>query len=174
MTSKQWIYALADSIINGIALAALTYFVIPQTSTELWVSIQRLWIIALGGAIIGFFNHLRQSPISKIVGMAGVLLLALSLPALSFAAPFLVCDPQAGVTHYKLTGPAWVPATSTAQPDGSIRMDVSGASQGNNALTVRACKTDPIWGELCSDPATPFAFARPGAPSVPGNLRLIQ
>jgi len=79
MTFRQWIYALADSIINGIALAALTYFVIPQTSTELWVSLQRLWVIALGGAIIGLFNHLRQSPISKIMALAGILLLAAAL-----------------------------------------------------------------------------------------------
>ena len=77
MTFRQWIYALADSIVNGIALAALTYFVIPQTSTELWVSIQRLWVIALGGAVIGFFNHLRQSPISKIMGV--ILILGVSL-----------------------------------------------------------------------------------------------
>lgn len=98
-------------------------------------------------------------------------LLAMAVPA--FGAPFLVCDPQAGVTFYKLTGPAWVPATSTAIADGSIRMDVAGATIGSNALTVQACKTDPIWEELCSSTVN-FTFTRPAAPSGSANIRLIK
>ena len=101
-----------------------------------------------------------------------LLILAMVLiPTLSFAAPFLVCDPQAGVTDYKLTGPAWVPATAPAQPDGSIHMDVSGATVGLNSITVAACKTDPVWGQLCS-PFVPYSFTRPAAPSTPSNIRL--
>jgi len=93
-------------------------------------------------------------------------------PAVIWAAPFMVCDPQAGVTHYNMTGPGWVPATVAAQPDGSIRMDVAAATVGSNALTVQACKTDPLWGELCSTPPTPFSFVRPAAPSPPANANL--
>lgn len=89
----------------------------------------------------------------------------------SFAAPWLVCDPQAGVTHYKLTGPTWVTGTIIAEADGSIGMDVSAATVGNNPLTVAACKNDPLWGELCSD-AIPFDFARPGNPSNPTGMKL--
>ena len=93
-------------------------------------------------------------------------------PAVIWASPFLVCDAQVGVTHYKLTGPAWVPVSVTAQADGSIKMDVAGASVGNNALTVKSCKQDALWGELCSDPATPFSFARPSPAVAPVNIKL--
>ena len=95
-------------------------------------------------------------------------------PAVIWAAPFMVCDPQAGVTHYKLTGPAWVPVSVTAQADGSVKMDVAGASTGSNALTVKACKQDSLWGELCSDPATPFSFVRPSAAASPANIGLSK
>ena len=93
----------------------------------------------------------------------------LATPA--FAGPFLVCDPQTGVTFYKLTGPAWVTGTVIAEADGSIRMDVSAAIVGNNSLTVAACKDDPVWGELCSV-AVPFEFIRPASPGNPLNLKL--
>lgn len=100
--------------------------------------------------------------------------LFLSFAVVAPCAPFLVCDPQAGVTSYKLTGPAWVLIMVTAQPDGSIKMDVSTAIIGNNSLTVAACFDDPIWGELCSTPPTPFTFTRPAPAGVPVNTKLIK
>jgi LDH2 family malate/lactate/ureidoglycolate dehydrogenase len=90
----------------------------------------------------------------------------------SNAAPFLVCDPQTGVTSYKLTGPVWVPTSTPAQADGSIKLDVASSTVGSNSLTVAACKTDPIWGELCSS-TVPFVFTRPAAPTIPANTKLI-
>lgn len=87
------------------------------------------------------------------------------------ASPFLVCDPQAGVTHYEITGPTWVPTEHPAQADGSIRMDVSGANVGINSLTVRACNFDSVWGEQCSE-AVPFDFTRPGRANTPSGVRL--
>jgi hypothetical protein len=81
------------------------------------------------------------------------------------ASPFLVCDPQVGVTHYKLTGPAWVPKTVLAESDGSIRMDVAPAPAGTSSLTVAACRAAmadwPV--EECSD-YVPFDLRRPAAP----------
>ena len=91
--------------------------------------------------------------------------------SISYAAPFLGCDPQTGVTLYRLTGPAWVPVSVTAQPDGSIRMDVASSTVGSNSLTVAACKADAIWGELCST-TVPFVFPRPAAAAPPANIRL--
>ena len=102
-----------------------------------------------------------------------LVLLMVLFSTTAFAAPFLVCDPQAGVTHYKLTGPAWVPATSTALPDGSIKMDVAASIVGANALTVTACITDAIWGERCSTPAN-FSYTRPALPVTTANTRLSQ
>jgi hypothetical protein len=99
-------------------------------------------------------------------------LIVLVFASVGRTAPFLVCDPQAGVTHYTLTGPAWVPVHPTAQADGSLRIDVSTSTIGSNALTVKACIVDATWGEMCSA-ATPFAFTRPGAPATATNVRLI-
>ena len=100
-----------------------------------------------------------------------IVMLIVLLPSLSFAAPYLVCDPQAGVTHYKVTGPSWVVSPVTAQADGSIRMDVSAATAGVNSLTVAACRSDAVWGELCSS-TVPFVFTKPIAPTIPGNIKL--
>ena len=93
--------------------------------------------------------------------------------SISYAAPFLVCDPQIDVTLYKLTGPAWVPVSVPAQPDGSIRMDVAAATVGSTSLTVAACKDDAVWGELCS-PFVPFTFVRPSAAANPAGWRLLK
>lgn len=100
------------------------------------------------------------------------LLAVLAMAMTAQAAPYIVCDPQAGVTSYAITGPSWVPATVTAQPDGSIRMDIANATVGNNSLGFRACKNDPIWGTQCSA-SSPFSFVRPAAPVVPGGLSLV-
>lgn len=103
--------------------------------------------------------------------MKKLIIIILLIPSLLSAAPFLVCDSQTGVTSYKLTGPAWVPASVSAQPDGSIRMDVAAAGSGSTSLTVAACITDAIWGEVCSS-TVPFVFVRPGSPAII-NIRLI-
>lgn len=97
----------------------------------------------------------------------------LLIPALGLASPFLVCGPQAGITTYKLTGPAWVPVTVPAQPDGSIKMDLTVATVGANSLTVAACIVDPVWGERCSE-TVPFVFERPSVPGIPIGVKLIK
>ena len=99
------------------------------------------------------------------------LMIVLAIPVLASSSPFLVCDPQAGVTHYKMTGASWVPVSVPAQEDGSLKMDVASASVGAASLTVRACVNDPVWGEACSD-AVPFGFTRPAAPSTMKGLKL--
>jgi len=101
-----------------------------------------------------------------------IIISILLMSSVAMAAPFLVCDPQTGVTLYRLTGPAWVPVSVVAQPDGSIRMDVASSTVGSNSLPVAACKADAVWGELCST-TVPFSFTRPAAAVVPGNLRLV-
>jgi hypothetical protein len=101
--------------------------------------------------------------------LIGLLLL---VPMVVSAAPFLVCDPQAGVTLYKMTGPSWVPLTITAQADGSIKMDVASAVIGVTSVTAAACITDASWpDERCSVPV-PFSFTRPANPVTPKNIKL--
>jgi len=100
-----------------------------------------------------------------------IIISILLMSSVAMAAPFLVCDPQTGVTLYRLTGPAWVPVSVVAQPDGSIRMDVASSTVGSNSLTIAACKADAVWGELCST-TVPFVFTRPSAAAPPANIRL--
>lgn len=90
-----------------------------------------------------------------------------------YAAPFLVCDPQISVTHYNLTGDKpWVPATSPAIVDGSLKLDVATSVVGTTNMTVKACIADAIWGERCST-TVPFVLTRPGLPTAPSNARLV-
>lgn len=106
--------------------------------------------------------------------MKGRLFLIIAILAMAVsvqAAPFLVCDPQAGVTSYKLTGLPFVTALVPAQPDGSIKLDVAPVATGTNNITVAACIVDPVWGEACSA-AAPFSFTRPSAAESPLNIRL--
>jgi hypothetical protein len=98
--------------------------------------------------------------------MKTLLSIALILIATTvFASPFLVSDPQSGVTSYQLTG--WSETNVVAQADGSLRMDVGSAVQGTTYnLTIAACN---VWG--CSV-TVPFAFGKQ-LPSVPTQLKLV-
>ena len=86
------------------------------------------------------------------------------LASTSFAAPFLVCDPQAGVVGYEITG-LGEPVTFVAQPDGSLKYDLASVNSGTYALTVAACN---VWG--CSSTA-PFQFSKQ-VPAAPVGLRI--
>lgn len=79
MTFKQWATSLIDSIVSGIALACLTAWVMPHSWGDFKTAFSQLWIVALGGAVLGFLNHIRQSPITRIIGITGVLFLGMIL-----------------------------------------------------------------------------------------------
>ena len=98
--------------------------------------------------------------------MKTLLSIALILIATTvFATPFLVSDPQSGVTSYQITG--WSETNVVAQADGSLRMDVADAVQGTTYnMTVAACN---IWG--CSV-TVPFVLQKQ-LPVVPSQLRLV-
>lgn len=96
----------------------------------------------------------------KLLIVIAVLLFATS----ASAAPFLVCDPQAGVVSYEITGLA-TPVNFVAQPDGSLKYDLSGVASGTYNLTVAACN---VWG--CSS-TVPFVFTKV-IPTAPASLRL--
>lgn len=84
---------------------------------------------------------------------------------LCYASPFLVSDPQIGVTRYELTG--WTPTTVTAQADGSLRMDVASAVVGTTSITLKACN---VWG--CSV-SVPFSIIRPASLNAPSGITLV-
>jgi len=96
----------------------------------------------------------------------GFCLMALLLPALAFGNPFLVCDPQAGVTEYVVETNGAESAAFTAEPDGSMKYDLAGLPQGS--YTVRA-KAGNIWG--WSGYSDPFDFNK-AVPGTPTGLRV--
>ena len=81
---------------------------------------------------------------------------------------YLECDPQGGVVKY-LIGTTGAVAESPAQPDGSLRYDVSGFPVGDTVVQVQAVDA---WGAASA--AVPFTVSRPAALDPPANLRLAK
>ena len=96
-----------------------------------------------------------------------IVLLVILFAVPAWGAPFLVSDPQAGITSYQFTGDAFFTALSpvAAQADGSLRLDVAGVPTGMHNVSVAACH--PLWGCV----AGPFDFTRPVV-NAPAGLRL--
>lgn len=99
------------------------------------------------------------------------MLIILSLASVAQAAPFLVSDPQIGVTYYRVSldgGVTW--SDSTPDPTGQygVKLDLVGITDGVHNVKAQACN---IWG--CSTDSSPFAFdvQRCGAPQM---LRLLN
>ena len=68
-----------------------------------------------------------------------ILIVSLFLfPVFCFAAPFLVCDPQAGVISYELEINGTLGAGLAAETDGSIRYDLAGLADGSYIIKARA------------------------------------
>ena len=97
----------------------------------------------------------------KLILIAAILFLA----APAFSAPFLVCDPQAGVVGYEITGLVGEPISFVAQADGSLKYDLAAIQNGTYTLTVAACN---VWG--CSS-TVPFVFNK-AIPAAPAGLRI--
>lgn len=98
----------------------------------------------------------------KLLIVIAVLLFATS----ASAAPFLVCDPQAGVVGYEITG-LGEPVSFVAQADGSLKYDLASIQSGTYNLTVAACN---MWGCSAATAADPFTKA---VPSAPAGLRIV-
>ena len=86
----------------------------------------------------------------------------------AWASPYMICDPQANVTYYTISGDTFWTGNVPAQPDGSIKSDLLGMAVGPHSIQVSACSD--LWG--CSTPA-PFSFSRP-ALQLPGALTIIK
>jgi hypothetical protein len=102
--------------------------------------------------------------------MKTILILALCLfPTLLFASPFLVCDPQTGVTQYTIEvkqGTAVIEtATFAAQADGSGKWDLAKYAVGSYSFRLKAADAKGWW----SDFSVPFDATK-GV--VPGNVRI--
>ena len=71
-----------------------------------------------------------------------------------FASPFLQSNTQATATQYQISGaPSFIPSTVNTTT-GQMRVDLANYTQGTWPVTVRACKTDPLYGLQCSLPTS--------------------
>lgn len=98
------------------------------------------------------------------------MILATVVPAMAVR---VVCDPQAGVTSYNVTGPSWAPGVVPAEVNGSINMNVDSSLAGTNSFSFEACIDDIVWGRSCSTP-TPFSYERPSNPAAPLGIKLVK
>lgn len=107
--------------------------------------------------------------------IAATIIMVLALPALALAGPFLVCDPQTGVTSYRITGLSAGTISSIAIADGSMRHDLAGIASGTYNIAVAACTGEGTVWETCSA-TTPFSFTKPSlsAPSSPAGVKLTK
>ena len=92
-------------------------------------------------------------------------LIILLFPAFCFGAPFLVCDPQAGVISYNLDVDGAIVTGISAQPDGSIHYDLVGMVVGPHSFKAQAIGQ----GGWPSDWSDPFNTVKPENPL---NLRV--
>jgi len=97
----------------------------------------------------------------------------LLFPIEALCSPFLVCDPQATVTHYKITGDAFWTGNIASQADGSLRTELATIPVGTHTVQAVACRTGDGWPEVCSVPTLPFTFIRPGVPVIPSGIKLL-
>jgi hypothetical protein len=109
-----------------------------------------------------------------------VLFMAIFVPSLVFASPFLTCDPYPtsdGITKFYLTfdggNPILVPV-ATGTSGTNFMYDLSAIPIGQHSVVARACRDDATWGEECSDLSAPFAFTRPAKPRAPVRINIVR
>ncbi len=107
---------------------------------------------------------MKQRLIETMAGIAvGIIFGVFILWCVSYAAPFLVCDPQPDAERYELTIDGTV--ISTPAP---LKYDLAGIAQGSHRITAVAI--NDTWG-VRSEPSAPFDFSKP-SPQSPSGFRL--
>ena len=96
-----------------------------------------------------------------------LLAMVLLIPSFVWAAQFLVCDLQAGVTKYEIEVNGVVLPEVTAEPDGSLKWSVDHLTPGPYIFRARAVGAGGWW----SDFSDPFDVNKPGKS---GNVRIIK
>lgn len=120
---------------------------------------------------------LKKNKTIVIAGMVGFIV-AVILIGIASAEPFLVCDPQAGVTKYRLefTGSVDPAVEVAAETDGSLKYDLVNWGNGLIQANAYAGKEVVLDGQpqgvwRWSEP-TPFALDA-GRPSPPAALDVV-
>lgn len=89
-----------------------------------------------------------------------LILIMLLFPVFCLAAPFLICDPQAGVVSYNLDVDERPVNNIPAQPDGSIYYDLASMLSGPHVFKAQAIGE----GGWPSDWSDPFDTTKPETP----------
>ena len=120
-------------------------------------------------------THRRKIIVAAVALFVGAMV---GTCATADAAPFLVCDPQAGVEKYQLhfVGSVDPPVEITAQADGSFKYDLVNWPAGDISGELRAGKTVVLDGQdtgvfMWSDPS-PFVL-NAGKPAGPVGLGIV-
>jgi len=119
----------------------------------------------------------NEVPMRRI--LIALLLLAV-FPVAALAAPFVIADsytaPAVIPDRFRLTfdGGAeqvFAPFSGT-MADGTVlantvHFDLVGITTGAHAVSIKACKGDPLWSQEVCSVASPFSFAKPAPPAGP-------
>jgi len=95
----------------------------------------------------------------KLLIMTAAILIA----ATAQASPWLVCDPQPGITGFiwSIDGGPWTETPYELYDDTCAKVrDLADIQTGQHNIQVKAFLVDEVWGRLQSD-AAPFDFAKP-------------
>ena len=91
---------------------------------------------------------------------------------------FMTCDPQAGVTQYKIIWEDGIEEIVPAQSDGSIRRDVADIPIGERSgvyMAGRPWTVDGVPQEAMEwSPSVPFVLGRPSVPKLPSGTGLSK
>jgi len=111
----------------------------------------------------------RRMKMKRLILLATFCLVLIVLASISFA-DSLVCDPQAGVTDYRVLGLNPSVTIVTAQPDGSVKYNVGAMAPGSYNGTIEAGKRYVLDG-VPQGPArwsstVPLALTVPDTPAA--------
>lgn len=110
------------------------------------------------------------------------LILLVLMAGTAFAGPWVVCDPQVGITGYTYTldGGAWYDISyQEAVKNGvtvALVLDCTPLANGSHSMIVKSFLIDSTWGRLESIPV-PFEFTKLGSGSdliEPSGFRIMN
>lgn len=108
-----------------------------------------------------------------------LLYLAMLVPMVAGAAPFVISDPSTDTpqpTHCGLLLDAAAKVDVAVAKDANgkayCQFDMAGITTGAHTVKATFILVDPTWGRVESPVSVPLALTRPGSPTAPAGLGL--